>query len=100
MWIAVAAMIISTVLTGVLLLGSWPDPGRRATYNGIVVGKETEFQIDITYGGETVYVLMLDVGRPRPIGRLVPQDLYDRARHGDRVIKLPDAQPVLVRRRR
>jgi hypothetical protein len=43
---------------------------------------------------------MLDVGRPRPIGRLVPQELYDRARHGDRVIKLPDAQPILVRRRR
>jgi len=99
MWTAVVVLTIVTLL-GVLVVAPWSNPGRRVTYHGIVVGKRTEFQIDISYGGETLYVLMLDVGRGKPVGRLVPQELYDRARPGDRLIKLPDARPVLVPRRR
>jgi hypothetical protein len=100
MWAAVVALTIATLSCGVLLLAPWSGPGRRVTYHGIVVGKKTDFQIDITYGGETLYVLMLDVGGGKPVGRLVPRELYERARHGDRLIKLPDARPVLVPRRR
>lgn len=62
MWVARRRPDISTLLNGMLLLTPWRDPVRRMTYNGIVVGKETEFHIDITYGGETVHVLMLDHG--------------------------------------
>jgi hypothetical protein len=101
MWVGVISLTIYLLFIGVTLLAPWPNPIRNQTDHGIVVGKAIEHSaLGFDPVPETLYILTLDVARGEPIRRIVTKDLWDRARHGDRVIKMMDAAPILVPRRR